>query len=72
MPAKFWVRFRIPYFNYLELQWIEDNTCFAHWCGVKSNNKMSSPIVELLVFGSLCYLGCGWTFEDIEEKTAIS
>jgi hypothetical protein len=31
---------------------------------------MSSPI-ELLVFGSLRYLGRGWTFDDIEEQTAI-
>jgi hypothetical protein len=72
MRAKFWVRFRIPYSNYLELlQWIRDNTRFAHWCDAKLNNKMSSPI-ELLVLGSLCYLGRGWTFDDIEEQTAIS
>ena len=72
MGAKFWVRFQIPYFNYLELlQWIGDNTRFAHWCGVKSNNKMSS-LIELLVLGSLHYLGCGWTFDNIKEQTAIS
>jgi hypothetical protein len=67
MRAKFRVRFRMPYFNYLELlQWIGDNTRFARWCGVKSNNKMSSP-TELLLLGLLCYLGRGWTFDDIEE-----
>jgi hypothetical protein len=72
MRAKFRVRFRIPYFNYLELlQWIRDDTRFARWCGVKCNNKISSPI-ELLVLGSLHYLGCGWTFDNIEEQTAIS
>ena len=27
--------------------------------------------VELLVLGSLRYLGCGWTFDDCEESTAI-
>ena len=48
-----------------------DNTRFARWCGAKVNNKMSSPI-ELLVLGSLRYLGRGWTFDDIEEQTAIS
>jgi len=54
MRAKFRVRFRIPYFNYLELlQWIRDDTRFARWCGVKCNNKMSSPI-ELLVLNMLC------------------
>ena len=52
------------------LQWIRDDTRFARWCGAKVNKKMSSPI-ELLVLGSLRYLGCGWTFDDIEEQTAI-
>ena len=62
----------MPYFNYLELlQWIGDDTRFVHLCGVKSRNKMSSPI-ELLVLGSLRYLGRGWTFDNIKEQTAIS
>ena len=72
MRAKFRNRFRIPYSNYLELlQWIRDDTRFACWCGAKVNNKMSSPI-ELLVLGSLRYLGRRWTFDDIKEQTAIS
>jgi hypothetical protein len=72
MRAKFRNRFRLPYANYLELlQWIRDDTRFARWCGAKVNKKMSSPI-ELLVLGSLRYLGRGWTFDDIEEQTAIS
>jgi hypothetical protein len=72
MRAKFRVRFRIPCFNYLELlQWIGDDISFARWCGVKSNNKMSSPI-ELLVLRLLHYIGCGWTFDNIEELTATS
>ena len=47
-------------------------TCCAlhNWCGFKSNNEKVSP-VELLVLGSLRYLGCGWTFDDCEESTAI-
>ena len=72
MRAKFRNRFRLPYANYLDLlQWIRDDTRFARWCGEKVNRKMSSPI-ELLVLGSLRYLGRGWTFDDIEEQTAIS
>jgi hypothetical protein len=51
--------------------WIGDNTRFARWCGLKSKNKMSSQI-ELLVLGPLSYLGRRWTFDDIEEQTAIS
>jgi hypothetical protein len=72
MRTKFRERFQIPYSNYLELlQWIRDDTRFDHWCGAKWNNNMSSPI-GLLVLGSLRNLGCGWTFDDIEEQTAIS
>ena len=72
MRAKFRNRFRLPYANYLDLlQWIRDDTRFARWCGEKVNRKTSSPI-ELLVLGSLRYLGRGWTFDDIEEQTAIS
>jgi hypothetical protein len=36
----------------------------------QENNKKVSP-VELLVLGSLRYLGRGWTFDDCEESTAI-
>jgi hypothetical protein len=31
----------------------------------------SSPL-ELMILGALRYLGRGWTFDDIEEKTAVS
>jgi len=72
MYDKFRKRFRLPYNNYLELV---DMCCvdyrFDTWCGVKKNNKKSSPI-ELLVLGSLQYLGRGFTFDDIEECSAIS
>ena len=55
----------------LELvQQVQSNELFDRWCGSKSNNKKVSP-VELLVLGSLRYLGRGWTFDDIEESTAI-
>jgi hypothetical protein len=60
MRAKFRVRFRMPYFNYLELlQWIGDDTHFARWRGAKSNNKMSSPIKLMVLvhgrFSSSCW-----------------
>jgi hypothetical protein len=48
-----------------------ESKLFHRWCGHKSNNKQVSPI-ELLVLGSLQYLGRGWTFDDVEENTAIS
>ena len=38
---------------------------FKRWCGYKKGNKQVSPL-ELLILGELCYLGCGFTFDDIE------
>ena len=71
-------RFRLPYESYLELveqckeHGMHEGDCFYTWCGVdKINNKKSSPI-ELLVLGTLRYLGRGWTFDDIVESTCIS
>ena len=65
-------RFRMPYESYLELiEMCREDKHFRRWCAQKINNKQSSPI-ELLLLGSLRYLGRGWTFDDIEESTAIS
>ena len=65
-------RFRMPYECYLELiKMCREEKHFRRWCAQKRNNKQSSPI-ELLLLGSLRYLGRGWTFDDIEESTAIS
>jgi hypothetical protein len=64
-------RFRLPYAQYLQLvEDIRSNDLFDRWCGYKSNNKKVAP-VELLLLGSLRYLGRGWTFDDCEESTAI-
>jgi hypothetical protein len=49
---------------------VASNDIFDRWCGQKYKNKTVLP-VELLVLGSLCYLGRGWTFDDCEESTAI-
>ena len=71
LQKAFCLRFRLPYGNYLDLvQLIQSSVLFDRWCGFKSNNKKVSP-VELLVLGSLRYLGHGWTFDDCEESTAI-
>ena len=72
MHAKFRRRFRLPYRNYLELvDMCRVDYRFDKWCGFKKNKKKSSPI-DLLVLGALRYLGRGFTFDDIEECTAIS
>jgi hypothetical protein len=64
-------RFHLPYPQFLELvEDIRSNNLFDQWCGYKSNNKKVLP-VELLLLGSLRYLGRGWTFNGCEESTAI-
>ena len=72
MKEKFRRRFRLPYVSFLDLvEQCKSHEMFHRWCGKNNNNKRSSPI-ELLLLGSLRYLGRGWTFDDIEEATAIS
>jgi hypothetical protein len=64
-------RFRLPYTQYQELcDLVTSNDLFDRWCGHRKNNKKVSPM-DLLVLGSLRYLGRGWTFDDCEELTAI-
>ena len=71
LRAKFRSQFRLPYPNYNELlDAVQVDPLFVRWCGEKRNGKKSSPI-ELLLLGSLRYLGRGWTFDNIEESTAI-
>jgi len=72
MAKKFQERFRLPYTNLLQLVVsVSKSKLFDRWCSHKTNNKQALPI-ELLVLGSLRYLGRGWTFDDDEENTAIS
>ncbi len=71
MAKKFRNRFCMSYPSYMALlDQVKSDNRFKHWCGNKSNCKKSSP-VELLLLGLLRYLGRGWTFDDIEEQTAI-
>jgi hypothetical protein len=68
---KFRSRFRLHYQNFKELvEGVSPHPLFDRWCGNMRNNKKSSP-VELLLLGSLRYLGRSWTFDDIEECTAV-
>jgi hypothetical protein len=64
-------RFRLPFQQYLELvKQVKSNKLFHRWCGFNPKNKKVS-LVELLLLGTLQYLGRGWTFDDCEESTAI-
>ena len=69
---KFRRRFRMPYEQYLELlEDIQESPLFKRWRKVDCTGRQSSPL-ELLLLGTLRYLGRGFTFDDCEENTAIS
>ena len=71
---KFRRRFRCKYDKFLELlEMVKQDDHFLMWTRGSSDctGKRSSP-VELLLLGSLRYLGRGFTFDDCEENTAIS
>lgn len=69
---KFRRRFRLPYDYYLQLvEEAKEKVWFPRWSGTDATGRSASPI-ELLLLGSLRYLGRGWTFDDIEEATAVS
>ena len=74
-------RFRLPYLSYLELLvMVSGDGCdgmFDRWrteadgcIGRNPKNKKIAPL-ELLLLGSLRYLGRGWTFCDIQESTKV-
>lgn len=67
---KFRRRFRMPYGEYNRLlNKVKENVLFSRWIP-KNKGQKCSPI-ELLLLGSLRYLGRGLTFDDLEEYTAI-
>lgn len=69
---KFRRRFRLPYDKYLEL--VADAKAqgwFPLVGKADATGKVGVPL-ELLILGALRYLGRGWTFDDLEESTAIS
>jgi hypothetical protein len=68
---KFRKRFRTPYSHFLELvRMVKESDLFKRWLSFDAVGKESSPI-KLMVLGALRYLGRGWTFDDLEESTAI-
>ena len=68
--TKFRNRFRLPYNVFKEiLADIMINPLFKRW----HHKRVDTPVVlGLLLLGALRYLGRGWTFDDLEESTAIS
>ena len=69
--TKFRHRFRMEHSSFLKLlHMVKDNKCFSKRAR-KTGPTGPSP-VGLLLLGSLCYLGRGWTFDCLEEQTSIS
>jgi hypothetical protein len=79
---KFRKRFRLPHSCFLDLlekvkeESMLDDGCFRRWrpgrLVLGPSGKVPPVPIELLLLTSLRYLGRGWTFDDLEEATAIS
>jgi hypothetical protein len=72
-------RFRLPYHSFLILLAMlkDDNHAnfFERWQEDRPDKqfrKIKASPIELLLLGSLRYLGRGWTFDDLEESTFIT
>jgi hypothetical protein len=60
-------RFRLPFDQFLSfVAEAREERWFPRWW------KWNSSPLELRVLGAFRYLGRGWTFDDLEELTAIS
>jgi hypothetical protein len=69
---KFCIWFRCKHKSYLKLMaMVSKSALFKHWYLIDCFGRQPSPI-ELLVLGSLRYIGRGWTFDDLEEATSIA
>ena len=69
---KFRLRFRLPYQSFLDFVDVSmEGTWFPRWMGSNCAGANAS-LLELLILGLLHYLGRGYTFDELEECTAIS
>ena len=66
--------FRLPCKQFCQLLNLleKDERFWRWWKGSCKGADMATSTLLLLLLGSLCYLGHGWTFNNIEENTAIS
>mmetsp|Transcript_29169 Transcript_29169/g.69443 ORF Transcript_29169/g.69443 Transcript_29169/m.69443 type:complete len:210 (-) Transcript_29169:246-875(-) len=70
--AKFRNRFRLPHANFCELVLdCEQNELFSRWLGKDAIGRESSPI-ELLILGSLRYLGMAMVFQRLRVIGPVS
>ena len=68
---KFRKRFRMNHESFVELGMMaEGSPKFDRWKKKDAVGQRAAP-TRLMLLGALRYLGRGWTFDDIEEATAI-
>jgi len=69
---KFRRRFRMAYWRYqMILVKVVRHDLFRRWSNGKDATGKSASPLELMLLGSLRYLGRGLTFDDLEEYTAV-
>ena len=70
---KFRHRFRMQHSSFLTLlDWVKESKAFKKWTKPKHNGPHPPSPVELLLLGTLCCVGRGWTFDNLQEQTSIS
>ena len=64
----------MPYASFLNLLLeCQKSNCSKQWQGERNKyNKKSTTPITLLLLCLLRYLGCGWTFDDLQESTSIN
>ena len=68
--TKFRQRFQLPYNSFLQLyDMIKTHQYFIRW---NRYRNVKNPRLGLLLLSVLRYLGRGWTYDDLQEATAIS
>ena len=68
---KFRRRFRMPMIVFQNfMRKIRSENWFPHAEAVNAIGQIGIPL-EILVLGSLRYIGRGWTFDDLEESTGV-
>jgi hypothetical protein len=70
---KFRRRFRCSYQSFqILLTQVKESYGFNRWHNTLDTIGRECSPIELLLLGTLRYLGQGWNFEDLEEATSIS
>ena len=72
LMRKFCKRFRMPRQQFMELVELARSENWSPSAEKKDCTGQIGHPLELMLLGSLCYLGRGFTFDDLEESTFVS